>query len=154
MNQIRKITVEQLRREEAELLRQLLQVRKALSVVEGDSQTSDPLRPPSRAELLKRYLVEHPEGVRVSSVPALLKLLGHVSIAAHETTNWVYQSKDYFSTAKGIVTLRSIPAATSGDDASNALSSNGANAASTGGVKPSDTALGHKEIRGTPFSKI
>jgi hypothetical protein len=53
-------------------------------------------------------LLERPEGVRLKDVPAVLKAMGHVSFAAHPTTNWVYQlkpDKAYFVIKDGVVTL-------------------------------------------------
>ena len=105
MNQHRNITMQQLHKEEADLVRQMTEIRKAIEILEGDSQTPARLCPASRADLLKEYLLKHPEGVPVKTLPALLKTLGHVSRAAHATTNWIYQCGGTFVVNNGTVTL-------------------------------------------------
>jgi hypothetical protein len=135
MNQHRNITVQQLHREEADLVRQLTEVRKALQILEGESQTPARLCPASRADLLRKYLLKHPEGVPVKTVPALLKTLGHVSKAAHDTTNWIYQCGKNFVVHKGIVTLGPQQTVADGNvSADDTNTSDGKDAASTTGV--------------------
>ena len=41
----------------------------------------------------------------MKTLPALLKTLGHVSRAAHATTNWIYQCGGTFTVNNGNVTL-------------------------------------------------
>jgi hypothetical protein len=67
MNQHRNITMQQLHKEEAALLRQLTEIRKAIEILEGDSQTPARLCPASRADLLKECLLKHPDGVGVDA---------------------------------------------------------------------------------------
>jgi len=60
--------------------------------------------------LLRDYLLDRPEGVRAKDVPAILKSMGHTSLAAHDTINWLSPSqlppgKRYFTRKKGIITL-------------------------------------------------
>lgn len=103
-----KAALRQLKTEETELHLRLTQIRKVLAVLEGSQSEPGPKRPQCRADLLREYLLEHPEGVRLKDVPAVLKATGHVSFAAHPTTNWVYQlkpDKAYFVIKGGIVTL-------------------------------------------------
>jgi hypothetical protein len=105
------IVLHQLRAEETDLLARLNQVRKALSVL-GETETRiSPKRPQCRADLLREYLLERPEGVRAKDVPAILKAMGHSSLAAHESINWLSPSqlppgKRYFTRRHGIITLR------------------------------------------------
>lgn len=105
MNQNRKITLQQLYKEETDLVRQLTEIRRAIEILEEDSQSPERLCPATRTELLKEYLLRHPEGVPVKTLPALLKTLGHVSRAANPATNWIYQTADSFIVENGIVTL-------------------------------------------------
>ncbi len=95
------------------MVRQLTEIRNAIEILEGDSQTPARLCPASRADLLKEYLLKHPEGVPVKTLPALLRTLGHVSRAAHATTNWIYQCGENFTVNNGIVTL--VPEETTAD---------------------------------------
>src|ERR1035437_9698221 len=105
------IALHQLRAEEAELLARLNQVRKALSVLGEPEAEAASKRPQCRADLLREYLLDKPAGVRVRDVPAVLKAMGHISFAAHETINWLSPSqlppgKSYFARKKGIIILR------------------------------------------------
>ena len=92
-SQREKAALRQLKTEETELQLRLTQIRKALAVLEGTRSEPTPTRPECRADLLQKYLVEHPEGVRLKDVPAVLHAIGHMSFAAHPTTNWLYQLK-------------------------------------------------------------
>ncbi len=108
-SQREKAALRQLKTEETELQLRLTQIRKALAVLEGTRSEPTPTRPECRADLLRKYLVEHPEGVRLKDVPAVLHAIGHVSFAGHPTTNWLYQlkpEKAYFVIKDGVVTLR------------------------------------------------
>jgi len=105
------IALHHLRTEETELLARLNQVQKALSVLGESEANPAPKRPQCRADLLRKYLLDRPAGVRVKDVPAVLKAMGHSSFAAHETINWLSPSqlppeKRYFIRKKGIITLR------------------------------------------------
>jgi hypothetical protein len=143
----RKISIVQLRKEEAELLRQLMEVRRALSVVEGEAEKSIQIRVPSRAELLKQYLSQHSEGARIKDVPALLKSLGHVSSAALQTTNWVYQSKDLFVVKKGVVTLQPAQPIANGEAGCDLGPLGSENAASSSGVNKSSKTATTNDLR-------
>ena len=99
----------QLKTEETELQLRLTQVRKAISVLDNSQPESKPKPPRCRAYLLRDYLLDHPGGVRLKDVPAVLEAMGHVSFAAHATTNWLYQlkpEKAHFVITSGVVTLR------------------------------------------------
>jgi hypothetical protein len=103
-----KVALRQLRAEETELQLRLAQVRKAISALDDSHSELRQDRPKCRADLLRDYLLDHPSGVRLKDVPAVLKAMGHTSFAAHQTTNWVYQLKSekaYFVIAGGIITL-------------------------------------------------
>ena len=103
-----KVALRQLRTEETELQLRLTHVRKAISVLDDSQSEPGPNRPQCRADLLRDYLLDHPSGVRLKDVPAILTAMGHVSFAAHPTTNWVYQlkpEKAYFVINSGIITL-------------------------------------------------
>jgi hypothetical protein len=103
-----KVALRQLRAEETELQLRLAQVRKAISALDDSHSELRQDRPKCRADLLRDYLLDHPSGVRLKDVPAILKAMGHVSFAAHATTNWVYQlkpEKAYFVIDGGIITL-------------------------------------------------
>jgi len=102
----------QLKTEETELQLRLAQVQKAIAALNGTHSEPRQSRQKCRADLLREYLLDRPQGVRAKNVPAILKAMGHASLAAHETTNWLSPSqlprtKTYFSRKNGIITLRS-----------------------------------------------
>ena len=100
--------IRQLKAEEAYLHLRLNQVCRALAELQGPRVEVGLQRRPCRAELLRQYLLDHPDGVRLKDVPSVLAAMGHVSFAANPTTNWLYQlklEKAYFAIDKGIVTL-------------------------------------------------
>jgi hypothetical protein len=100
--------IRQLKAEEANLHLRLNQVCRALAELQGPRVEVGLQRRPCRAELLRQYLLDHPDGVRLKDVPSVLAAMGHVSFAANPTTNWLYQlklEKAYFAIDKGIVKL-------------------------------------------------
>jgi hypothetical protein len=102
----------QLKTEETELQLRLTQVRKAIAALDGTHSEPRQSLSKCRADLLREYLLDRPEGVRAKDVPAILKAMGHASVAAHESTNWLSPSqlppdKRYFSRKNGIITLDS-----------------------------------------------
>jgi len=100
--------IRQLKAEEAYLHLRLNQVCRALAELQGPRVEVGLQRRPCRAELLRQYLLDHPDGVRLKDVPSVLAAMGHVSFAANPTTNWLYQlklEKAYFAIDKGIVKL-------------------------------------------------
>jgi hypothetical protein len=105
VNQYRKITLKQLRCEEAELLHQLCEVRKALEILSDEPPAPKSPFPPTRRELLEEYLLNHPEGTPVKDLPLLLRTLGFVSRATNDTSNWIYQCGGDFVVEHGILKL-------------------------------------------------
>jgi hypothetical protein len=98
-----------LRQQEEELCRRLEQVRKAISVLGETNAVQRIQKPRFRADLLRDYLLQHPDGARVKEVPHILREMGFVSVASTDSVNWLYQlrpEKQYFQIIEGVVTLR------------------------------------------------
>jgi hypothetical protein len=81
-----------LKRKEAELAEQLTRLRKAIAALEPASSSQEHTEPPkSKIDLLRSILRQHPEGVKVSEVPELIRSLGHAS--SSNSTVWLSPSQ-------------------------------------------------------------
>ena len=144
--------VQLLREQEEDLCRRLLQIRKALAVLDQGSSNNRSAQPRCRAELLRDYLLAHPAGVRLKDVPVTLKDAGFVSAAGVQAPNWIYQQKperDYFCIVDGLVTIRPDYATAFPDEPQQRIVNPGApNEASTTGVNSTSIQHSENDLRG------